>query len=101
MEKKNAEILKFRKDLKDMWAKEQKKLSECKATLKAAKSKYLLLGQELARVSLFLYVQCVMCACTTYNIKVICTDVVKRVLLKYSSLFITSLYYDYVKMINI
>ena len=34
-----------------MWGREQKKLSECKAALKAAKSKYTLLGQELARVS--------------------------------------------------
>lgn len=51
MEKRNAECVKLKKELKDMWAKEQKKLSECKAALKAAKSKYTMLGQELSRVS--------------------------------------------------
>jgi len=51
MERKNAECIKLKKELKDMWAREQKKLSECKAALKAAKNKYTLLGQELGRVS--------------------------------------------------
>ena len=51
MERRNSECIKLKKELKDMWGREQKKLSECKAALKAAKSKYTLLGQELARVS--------------------------------------------------
>ena len=51
MEKKNAECVKLRKELKDMWAKEQKKLSECKAALKASKTKYTMLGHELSKVS--------------------------------------------------
>lgn len=54
MEKRNSECIKLKKELKDMWAKEQKKLSDCKAALKAAKSKYTMLGQELARVSCIL-----------------------------------------------
>ena len=50
-EKRNAECIKLKKELKDMWTREQKKLSECKTALKAAKGKYTMLGQELARVS--------------------------------------------------
>ena len=53
MEKRNSECIKRKKDLKEMWSREQKKLSECKSALKAAKSKYTMLGQELARVSYF------------------------------------------------
>lgn len=51
MEKRNAECMKLKKELRDMWNKEQKKLSECKATLKATKSKYTMLGQDLAKVN--------------------------------------------------
>ena len=51
MEKRNSECIKRKKDLKEMWSREQKKLLDCKAALKAAKSKYTMLGQELARVS--------------------------------------------------
>ena len=51
IEKQTAECMKLRKELKDTWSREQKKLSECKAAMKASKSKYTMLGQELSRVS--------------------------------------------------
>lgn len=54
IEKKNADCIKLKKELKDVWTREQKKLSECKTALKATKSKYTLQGQELARVSCFM-----------------------------------------------
>ncbi|XP_065904356.1 rho GTPase-activating protein 45-like isoform X2 [Dysidea avara] len=50
IEKQTAECMKLRKELKDTWSREQKKLSECKAAMKASKSKYTMLGQELSRL---------------------------------------------------
>jgi len=56
--------MKLRKDLKDTWSREQKKLAECKAAMKASKTKYTMLGQDLARVSSSLL--CMLSAVSVY-----------------------------------
>jgi len=67
--------MKLRKDLKDTWAREQKKLSECKAAMKASKTKYTMLGQELARVS-FKSMYAHFCKLSTVSTACVCAVVV-------------------------